>query len=232
MSLPVARLRAGTTPDMARKQAAFDDPAVEAQRLTVALTPAATAEAMEVLQYLFRILPMENSGETEAEKEENATAMLAGYATATSGFPRWAIVEVRGDFLAGRVEGQSLKFAPKPPELGHELARRVSDYRAKLSRVSRQAEERVALVAAPHQPLSNEARERGRRRIEELRAIGAEETRRVSGRAPTSGYVDPNPITEESLDAAGVPRAPARGTGTMEKLSAPGFDPMSRRARR
>lgn len=219
MSSQIAvRSIAALSPSEARSLEAFTNPAKEAQRLQRVLSPASPEDVAQAIGFLFKVLPMENAGSSEDEKDEIMEAQLAAYGEALRGYPRWAIIEARSAFIAGLVKGFNGRFAPTPPELGRECAARVDAYREKLGRMQKQAEEVRALEAEQgYGPLSPEARAYGERRISELRAAALAE--RQQGQSIMPGYVDPNPITPEALEAASVPDAPPRNsTGSFAKL--------------
>lgn len=234
MSRSVAA-RSPNAADIARAQnmGAQSDPAAEVSRLALVLAPATEDEAVAAVAYMFRILPMGMSAEgmTDKQLREAEDVFIESYRLTLRGFPKWAVIETRDAFIGGRVAEHSGPFSPNSAVFGRECARRVDDDRARLSRARRQVEERRSFQGDEPGPLSDEARERGRRRVEELRAR-AEAKRRQLGlggrKSQPDAYVDPEPITLEDLEAAGVPDAPVRD-GRMRPLAAT-YQPMKRTA--
>ncbi|SFF45123.1 hypothetical protein SAMN05216566_11429 [Aureimonas phyllosphaerae] len=212
---------------------AQSDPAAEVSRLALILAPATEDDAVAAVAYMFRILPMGMSadGMTDDQLREAEDVFIESYRLALRGFPKWAVLETRDAFIGGRVAEHSGPFSPNSAVFGRECARRVDADRARLGRAQRQLDERRSFRSDEPGPLSEEARERGRRRVEELRA-SAEAKRRLLGQGSRAAqekvYVDTTPITPEALDAAGVPDAPARD-GSMRPLAAT-FQPLKRSA--
>jgi len=196
---------------------ALIDPALEALRLQRILHPATDEQILMTLNKLFRQFAVTPPSDPEDRKELNR-----GYLLAMQGYPIWSVIEAGTNFIRGSVEGHNPDFMPKPGTIGRELARIVDGWRMKLGRAQKQADEKRALEREEtgYGPLSPEARALGERRISELRAAALAE--RQQGQSILPGYVDPNPITAEALEAAGVPDAPPRtNTGTFEKLPDP-----------
>lgn len=80
---------------------------------------------------LLQVLP------TSRERSADPEATLRAYCAALSDMPLWATCEACMRFLKGQVSGQSLAFAPSPPELRREASNVAAPYRAERYRIGR-----------------------------------------------------------------------------------------------
>ncbi|MEP0149992.1 MAG: hypothetical protein ABJE71_07570 [Nitratireductor sp.] len=202
------------------------DPAAEFKRLSRILDPATDEDAAAAISFMFKILPIAN-----VEDDESLSVVREGYRLALRGYPKWAILEARDAFIAGRVEGYTSSFAPNPADLGREIGRRVADYQNRLARARKQAGEQKALGTDNREPTSEAVRAEVAERIQKMKAVAEDERsslRAFNGPDLSAYYVqraDPpsklsRPLTPE--DVAGIPDAPPRGTGSMQPVGSAG----------
>lgn len=193
---------------------ALIDPAKEAVRLELILTPATEEQRLQTITNLFKQFAVPVESDPAARREQ-----LLGYLLATEGYPFWAIIETGKAFIQGKVEGHNTEFMPKAPTIGRELANRVDDYRAKLGRARKAADELQYLEGEHHSPRSEALKAIGDKRVAELRALADEDRRlRAGAREVVPEWTDPAPLTAEML--ADVPDAEPRKT-TMQKAPIP-----------
>lgn len=187
---------------------------VEVMRLDRILESANEEQCLRTLEKLYRHFAFAPPSKAEERIELNN-----GYLLAMRGYPVWAIIDAGTNFIRGSVEGHNPDFMPKAAMVGRELARIVDPWRLKLGRARKMADEQRQLdsEAEGYGPLSPELRAKGEAAVSRLRAAALAE--RQQGQSIIPAYVDPNPITKEALDAAGIPDAPAK-TGTFAKLPA------------
>lgn len=181
------------------------DPVAEAQRLERILSPASREQRLSAVLDM-----MGQFGVSAPKGEEEARLFYEGYLLALEGYPIWCILETCRAFVRGTVEVSNREFLPKPASVGAELARRVDDFRSRLVRARKQADENRQLDTGWSGPRSPELREAGDRRVSDLRAISREEDERLrpKARARTDEYRPSRPLTEEDLKD--VPLAPKR----------------------
>lgn len=109
------------------------------------LKPAEPQEIAEALRLLCSSLRAPDGSDTDM--------MLAAYGVALSGYPTWAIANAARKFVRGEIEGQSLAFCPRPPELGAAVRKEMEWVYREIER-----ERRTARIARENAEFRREVR--------------------------------------------------------------------------
>ena len=198
-------------------------PARETVRLERILAPATREQRLSAI-----ISMMGQFGVSAPKGEEEGRLFFEGYLLALEGYPTWCIHETCRAFVRGTVDVSNREFMPKPATIGAELAKRVDDFRMRLGRARKQADEVRQLGMEQTGPLTPELRRKGEECVARLRAHADAERENI--RKPTGPDLSPYyakraeepsrlspPLTEEDLKD--VPLAPKR-TGAFQKVAA------------